>query len=69
MLFLLIPLTLFISNSYEGQNKSSKALISDEDVDIITSDMLSFKPTKAQATQGLILFQGANHSQFGDYGL
>lgn len=59
VLFLLIPLALFISNSYEGQNESQKALVSDEDVDIIISDILSFKPTKNQAIQGLILFQGA----------
>jgi len=59
VLFLLIPLTLFISNSYEGQNESQKALVSDENVDIIISDIISFKPVKTQATQGLILFQGA----------
>lgn len=59
LLFLLIPLTLFISNSYEGEYESQKALVANENIDIIISDIISFKPVKNQSTQGLILFQGA----------
>lgn len=66
LILLVCVLSLFVgvklfstSSSYEGQEVSKNALISDEDVNVIVDDVISFKPLKQEATQGLILFQGA----------
>lgn len=59
ILILLIPLTFLLGKSYEAKESANKALISDDTINITISDLISFKPMNKEATQGLILFQGA----------
>lgn len=56
---LLTPLTFLLRKSYEAKEIANKSLISDDIVNVNISNLISFKPMQKDATQGLILFQGA----------